>query len=168
MKSRHKRLVAILATLAGVGIATAMILKAFDQNLLYYTTPNELVLEAAEPNYVPKKYHLGGMVKTGSVIRVENELEVKFILTDYKSEVPVQFSGILPDLFREGQGIIAIGTLQGDGTLAADKVLAKHDENYMPPNLPEAPALLKDLKKDILVPMQPPQPQPEISPNKLP
>ena len=168
MKSRHKRLVAVLATLTGVGIATAMILKAFDQNLLYYTTPNELVLEAAEPNYVPKKYHLGGMVKTGSVIRAENKLEVKFILTDYKAEVPVQFSGILPDLFREGQGIIAIGTLQGDGTLAADKVLAKHDENYMPPNLPEAPALLKDLKKDILVPMQPPQPQPEISPNKLP
>ena len=136
MKARHKRLVAILATLIGVSIATAMILKAFDQNLLYYTTPSELQAEFSKPNYIANKYHLGGMVKTDSVKRDENTLLVHFTLTDYTSEVPVDFSGILPDLFKEGQGIIAIGKLQKDGTLLAEKVLAKHDENYMPPNLP--------------------------------
>jgi cytochrome c-type biogenesis protein CcmE len=136
MKTRQKRLFAVLATLVGVGIATAMILKAFDQNLLYYTTPSELVAEIAAPDYVAKKYHLGGMVKTGSVQRTENSLAVQFVLTDYTEEVLVHFSGILPDLFREGQGIIAIGRIQEDGSLLAEKVLAKHDENYRPPNLP--------------------------------
>ena len=149
MKSRHKRLLAILFTLLGVSLATIMILKAFDKNLLYYTTPSELVAERlADKTAVPsedvvqvKKYHLGGMVKDGSVIREANSLQVDFILTDYTSEVPVSFSGILPDLFKEGQGIIAIGKMQKDGSLLAEKVLAKHDENYMPPNLPaEKPA----------------------------
>ena len=136
MKARHKRLLAILLSLAGVGIATAIILKAFDANLLYYTTPTELVLETKTGDYVPKKYHLGGMVKEGAVVRKDNSLEVSFVLTDYTSEIPVEFDGILPDLFKEGQGIIAIGTMQSDGSLKAEKVLAKHDENYMPPNLP--------------------------------
>ena len=136
MKARQKRLLAVLLSLAGVGIATAVILKAFDANLLYYTTPTELVTETKAADYVPKKYHLGGMVKEGAVVRKDNSLNVKFVLTDYTSEVPVEFDGILPDLFREGQGIIAIGVLQADGTLKAEKVLAKHDENYMPPNLP--------------------------------
>lgn len=136
MKARQKRLLAVILSLVGVGIATAIILKAFDANLLYYTTPTELVTETKSADYVPKKYHLGGMVKEGAVVRKDSSLEVSFVLTDYTSEVPVEFSGILPDLFREGQGIIAIGTLQANGTLKAEKVLAKHDENYMPPNLP--------------------------------
>ncbi len=136
MKARQKRLLAVLLTLAGVGIATAIILKAFGANLLYYTTPTELVTETKTADYVPKKYHLGGMVKEGAVVRKDNSLDVKFVLTDYTSEIPVEFDGILPDLFREGQGIIAIGVMQADGTLKAEKVLAKHDENYMPPNLP--------------------------------
>ena len=144
MKARHKRLLAILFSLLGISIATIMILKAFDKNLLYYTTPSELVAEllanetAIEPVTIvqAKKYHLGGMVKENSVVREANSLLVDFVLTDYTSEIPVSFSGILPDLFKEGQGIIAIGKIQKDGTLLADKVLAKHDENYMPPNLP--------------------------------
>ncbi len=136
MKPRQKRLLAVLLTLTGVAIATAIILKAFDANLLYYTTPTELSAEVKATDYVPKKYHLGGMVKEGAVIRKDNSLDVSFVLTDYTSEIPVEFDGILPDLFREGQGIIAIGVMQADGTLKADKVLAKHDENYMPPNLP--------------------------------
>lgn len=153
MKARHKRLIAILLTLSGVSIATVIILKAFDQNLLYYTTPSELMAEVVPANSPPKKYHLGGMVKSGSVVRKNNSLDVSFVLTDYKVEVPVRFSGILPDLFREEQGIIAIGRLQADGSLLADKVLAKHDENYMPPNLPAkspdtAPALAPVMEKD--------------------
>lgn len=151
MKARHKRLLAILFTLLGVSLATAMILKAFDKNLLYYTTPSELVAELSadkttaqiESDPQVKKYHLGGMVKEKSVIREANSLQVDFVLTDYTSEIPVSFSGILPDLFKEGQGIIAIGKMQENGTLLAEKVLAKHDENYMPPNLPaEKPSKL--------------------------
>jgi len=136
MKARHKRLVAILFSLLGVGIATAIILKAFDANLLYYTTPSELIAETKAENYLPKKYHLGGMVKEGAVQRKDSSLDVSFVLTDYTSEVLVEFTGILPDLFREGEGIIAIGVMQTNGVLKAEKVLAKHDENYMPPNLP--------------------------------
>ncbi|MBT8142844.1 MAG: cytochrome c maturation protein CcmE [Gammaproteobacteria bacterium] len=145
MKPRQKRLFAILATLAGVGVAVAIILIAFEQNLLYYVTPSELHVELLvsenntqnnATNSTPaKKYHLGGMVKQGSVLRTANSLNVTFVLTDYEKEVPVSYSGILPDLFREGQGIIAIGSLQADGSLKAEKVLAKHDENYMPPKL---------------------------------
>jgi len=135
MKARQKRLIAVMFSLFGLGLATFIILKAFDANLLYYTTPTELVAETKEPDYVPKKYHLGGMVKEGAVVRTSNSLDVSFVLTDFAAEVPVRFSGILPDLFREGQGIIAIGTLQSNGVLVAEKVLAKHDENYMPPNL---------------------------------
>jgi len=140
MKARQKRLIAVLISLLGVGIATALILKTFDANLLYYTTPSELSIEAQAIDYVPKKYHLGGLVKEGAVERKNNSLDVKFVLTDHSSEIPVEFSGILPDLFREGQGIIAIGIMQTNGVLKAEKVLAKHDENYMPPNLTDGKA----------------------------
>ncbi len=133
MKARHQRLTAILLTLLGVGIAVGFILKAMQANLLYYSTPTQLLTETSAEQQ-SKKHHLGGMVKEGSVVREENSLRVSFVLTDYSHEVPVNFEGILPDLFREGQGIISIGYLKA-GIFEADKVLAKHDENYMPPDI---------------------------------
>jgi len=109
MKARHQRLFAIILTLLGLSIALSLILKAVNGNLLYYTTPSQLLSDNMAEN---KKHHLGGMVKTGSVQRAENSLTVSFVLTDYAQEVPVTFEGILPDLFREGQGIVAIGYLK--------------------------------------------------------
>jgi len=137
LKKRHQRLAAILLTLTGLGIAVALILTAMQENLLYYATPTQLATDySSNPSdhKAKKKHHLGGMVKSGSVIRVPNSTQVSFTLTDYTTEVAVSFDGILPDLFREEQGIVAIGTYQ-DGQFQAQKVLAKHDENYMPPDI---------------------------------
>lgn len=133
MKARHQRLTAILLTLLGVGIGIGFILKAMNANLLYYSTPTQLLTET-DTEQQKKKHHLGGMVKEGSVLRKKDSLEVSFIVTDNINEVPVTFEGILPDLFREGQGIVSIGYLK-EGTFGATKVLAKHDENYMPPDI---------------------------------
>lgn len=133
MKPRHQRLMAILLTLLGVSIATGFILKAMSENLLYYSTPTQL-LTKTDVEQQKKKHHLGGMVKEGSVIREQDSLNVSFVLTDYANELPVTYDDILPDLFREGQGIVAIGYLK-DGRFEAQKVLAKHDENYMPPDI---------------------------------
>lgn len=133
MKARHQRLTAILLTLVGIGIATGFILKAMNANLLYYSTPTQLLTES-DVEQQAKKHHLGGMVKEGSVHREKDSLNVSFVLTDYAYEVPVTYDDILPDLFREGQGIVAIGYLK-EGTFKAQKVLAKHDENYMPPDI---------------------------------
>ena len=133
MKARHKRFTAILLTLLGIGVAVGFILKAMQSNLLYYSTPTQLLTETPLEQKA-KKHHLGGMVKAGSVNRTENSLDVSFVITDYTYEVPVYFSGILPDLFREEQGIVAIGHLK-DGRFEAQKVLAKHDEKYMPPDI---------------------------------
>ena len=133
MKARHKRLSAILLTLLGVSIAIGFILKAMNANLLYYSTPTQLLTETSDEQKT-KKHHLGGMVKEGSVVREQDSLNVSFVLTDYSNEVSVTYADILPDLFREGQGIVAIGYLR-DGSFVAQKVLAKHDENYMPPDI---------------------------------
>jgi len=137
MTPRRKRLFAILGILAGVGLATAVALKAFDNNLQYFYDPSEVAAGKAPAN---KAIRVGGMVTKGSVARQPGSLELQFVITDFAKNLTVKYNGVLPDLFREGQGIIAHGQLQA-GVFVADEVLAKHDEKYMPPEV------AKSLKK---------------------
>jgi cytochrome c-type biogenesis protein CcmE len=132
---RYKRLVLVLLVLAGVGIAAALGLTAFRKNLLYYYTPSQVAAGEARAGQV---FRMGGLVQAGSVQRVSGSMTVHFVLTDMQRSVPVTYTGILPDLFREGQGIVVHGSLQPDGGLKADEVLAKHDEKYMPPEVAAA------------------------------
>lgn len=132
---RKRRLMMVGLLVVGVGIAAALALSAFRENILYFYSPTE-VLAGEAP--VGHKFRLGGLVVEGSVKRETDGLTVHFGLTDTAKEIPVMYSGILPDLFREGQGIIANGQLDDQGQFVAQEVLAKHDENYMPPELMEA------------------------------
>lgn len=131
MTPRRKRLLAVLAILGGVGLATAVAIKAFDNNLSYFYSTSDVAAGKAPGD---KSFRIGGMVTQGSVARTPGTLEVHFVLTDFAKTVPVSYTGLLPDLFREGQGIIAHGRLQG-GVFVADEVLAKHDEKYTPPEV---------------------------------
>jgi cytochrome c-type biogenesis protein CcmE len=131
MKARHQRLFAIGLVVAGVGLGATFLLKAMNQNILYYYSPTQL--EAGEAP-AERRFRVGGLVVEDSIQRTEGTMEVRFTLTDEAHHVPVVFSGILPDLFREGQGIIAHGRMDGS-TFVADEILAKHDENYMPPEV---------------------------------
>ena len=134
MTPRQKRMVTVVAILAGVGIATTFALKAFNQNLLYYYSPTQISAGEAP---TARTFRVGGLVQNNSVKREAGSLEVTFVLTDFQKEIPVSYTGILPDLFREGQGIIARGKLD-NGRFVAEEVLAKHDENYMPPEVKES------------------------------
>ena len=131
MKARHQRLFAIGLVVAGVGLGATFLLKAMNQNILYYYSPTQL--EAGEAP-AERRFRVGGLVVEDSIQRTEGTMEVRFTLTDEAHHVPVVFSGILPDLVREGQGIIAHGRMDGS-TFVADEILAKHDENYMPPEV---------------------------------
>jgi cytochrome c-type biogenesis protein CcmE len=131
MTPRRKRLLAVGGILLGVAAATAVALKAFDNNLLYFYDPSQVAAGMAPPG---KTFRVGGMVTKGSLKRSPGSLEVRFVLSDYAHDVTVSYTGLLPDLFREGQGIIAHGQLR-DGVFVADEVLAKHDEKYMPPEV---------------------------------
>ena len=132
-RSRRKMLVAMV--IFGVAIATVLALTAFDENLMYFYSPTEIHAGKAPEN---RAFRVGGLVVDGSVRREENSLAVQFDLTDNAAVVPVTYTGILPDLFREGQGIVAMGRLDSQGLFVADEVLAKHDENYMPPEVADA------------------------------
>jgi cytochrome c-type biogenesis protein CcmE len=134
MTPRQKRMVTVVAILAGVGIATTFALKAFNQNLLYYYSPTQVHAGEAPES---RSIRVGGLVENGSLKRAPGSLEVTFTLTDYQQTVPVSYTGVLPDLFREGQGIIARGKFDGD-RFVAEEVLAKHDENYMPPEVKDS------------------------------
>jgi cytochrome c-type biogenesis protein CcmE len=152
MTPRQKRMVTVVAIVAGVGIATAFALKAFNQNLLYYYSPTQVHAGEAPGS---RSIRVGGLVENGSLKRQPGSLEVTFILTDYQETVPVSYTGVLPDLFREGQGVIARGKMDGD-RFVAEEVLAKHDENYMPP---EVKASLKPhLDASNAAPPPPPTP----------
>jgi cytochrome c-type biogenesis protein CcmE len=120
---------------AGMGLATALILNAFNQNLMYFYSPSDVSAGKAP---AARDFRIGGLVVAGTVKRAEEKLDVEFTLTDMKQQVVVRYDGILPDLFREGQGIVANGRLGPDGVFIAREVLAKHDENYMPPEVAEA------------------------------
>ena len=139
MKSqRRDRLVLVVFILAGVGGATAFALMALNENINLFYSPEQIVAGEAPLGRVIRA---GGMVVSDSVVRSNSDLGVSFVISDLRdSYVTVQFTGILPDLFREGQGIIARGQLNGDGVFLADEVLAKHDENYMPPEIADVVA----------------------------
>jgi cytochrome c-type biogenesis protein CcmE len=135
MKTRHQRLIGIGLVLAGVGLGTTFLLRAMNENILFYYTPTQVAAGEAPDG---RRFRVGGLVVNGSVERRPGDIEVQFVLTDMAEQVPVVYSGILPDLFREGQGIIAHGQLGPAGAFVADEVLAKHDENYMPPEVQES------------------------------
>jgi len=135
MTRRQRRMALVGVLLLGVGGAVALTLSAFQENLLYFISPSEVV-EGKAP--ADRAFRLGGMVEEGSVQRDADSLRVHFVLTDYAQRVPVYYDGILPDLFREGQGIVAKGHLNADGVFVASEVLAKHDETYMPPEVADA------------------------------
>jgi cytochrome c-type biogenesis protein CcmE len=135
MKARHKRIGLVVAGLAVLGVATGFVLNALDNNLSYFFSPSEVVAGAAPRDHV---FRLGGLVEMGSVQRSDKDLSVHFTVSDGPQKVVVRYSGILPDLFQEGQGVIAQGRMNSDGIFVADEVLAKHDENYMPPEVADA------------------------------
>jgi cytochrome c-type biogenesis protein CcmE len=135
MTPRRRRMWSVALMVCGVGAATAFALQAFQKNLLYFYNPSQVHAGEAPLNRV---FRVGGMVERGSVHRATGSLEVRFTLTDFAERVVVSYTGVLPDLFREGQGIIARGRLGADGTFVAEEVLAKHDENYMPPEVKES------------------------------
>ncbi len=130
--ARKKRLYLIVLMVMGIGIAVGFALSAFNQNLMYFYSPSEVLAGDAPKDHM---FRVGGLVTDGSVQRLANDLTVSFDVTDQLKSVTVEYTGILPDLFREGQGIIAHGKLRDDGVFVADEVLAKHDENYMPPEV---------------------------------
>jgi cytochrome c-type biogenesis protein CcmE len=135
MKARHKRLAFIAAGIAAVAIAATLVLNAFRSNLVFFYTPSQVA-----GGEVPKgtSFRIGGLVEQGSLKRANNSLDAHFIVTDTAKRIEVVYSGILPDLFKEGKGVVAQGKLEADGLFHADQVLAKHDENYMPPEAAEA------------------------------
>jgi cytochrome c-type biogenesis protein CcmE len=133
--ARKKRLYLIALMVIGVGIAVAFALNAFNQNLMFFYSPSEVIAGDAPSD---RTFRLGGLVTDGSVQRQPDGLTVQFDVTDTAKNVKVQYTGILPDLFREGQGIVAHGRLRDDGVFVADEVLAKHDENYMPPEVADS------------------------------
>ena len=135
MSTRKKRILIVCAILVGISISVILILTAFEKNLMYFYSPTEIINGDAPK---ARSFRIGGLVVTDSVIRNSDDLKVSFILTDMVNEVKVIYEGILPDLFREGQGIVANGKLQSDNIFIAEQVLAKHDENYMPPEVAEA------------------------------
>jgi cytochrome c-type biogenesis protein CcmE len=122
----------VAGIVVGVGIAGALALSAFRSNVTFFFDPTAVAAGQVKPG---EHFRLGGMVTQGSVKRTPGSLEVHFVVTDFKHDVPVAYSGVLPDLFREGTGVVAHGRMQSDGTFVADEVLAKHDEKYMPPEV---------------------------------
>ena len=133
MKPRHKRLVAIAAGIVALGIAATLVLSAFQKNLVFFFTPSQVAANEAPQG---RTFRIGGMVEKGSVKR--EGVEVSFVVTDTAKTIPVVYKGALPDLFREGKGVVAQGQLGADGVFHAREVLAKHDENYMPPEAADA------------------------------
>ncbi|MEW6707853.1 MAG: cytochrome c maturation protein CcmE [Pseudomonadota bacterium] len=132
MKPRHKRLALVAGVVAAAGVAVALVLNAFQSNLVFFYSPSQVANHEAPAN---RTFRLGGLVQAGSVKR--DGVMVHFVVTDTAVSVPVRYQGILPDLFKEGKGVVAQGQLQ-DGVFVAREVLAKHDENYMPPEAAEA------------------------------
>lgn len=135
MKARNKRLMFVVVGVAGLGIAAALVLSAFQSNLVFFYSPTQVKANEAPQN---KTFRLGGLVKEGSVQRQEDGLTVNFLVTDNAETIQVTYKGILPDLFKEGQGVVAQGKINEGGGFTATEVLAKHDETYMPPEVADA------------------------------
>jgi cytochrome c-type biogenesis protein CcmE len=147
MKSRHKRLALIVGGLAALGVASALILSAFQENLVFFFSPSDVVAKKAPRD---RSFRVGGVVEEGSVKR--DGVLVSFRVTDTAQTIPVVYQGILPDLFREGKGVVAQGKLGADGVFRASEVLAKHDENYMPPEAAHAVEQAQKAGKTLQMP----------------
>jgi cytochrome c-type biogenesis protein CcmE len=135
LKPRTKRALWIVSGLAGLGVAASLVLNAFQSNLVFFFTPTQIATNEAPHD---RAFRMGGLVEAGSVQREKDGLTVHFRVTDTAKTIPVVYTGILPDLFREGKGVVAQGRLGSDGVFKASEVLAKHDENYMPPEAADA------------------------------
>ncbi len=135
MKRRHKRIGIIVAGLAGLSLAAFLALSAFQNNLVFFFSPTQVAAKEAPVN---RTFRIGGLVEEGTLKRDGDGLTVRFTVTDTAASIPVVYKGILPDLFKEGRGCVAQGRLGDDGVFQAEEVLAKHDENYMPPEAGEA------------------------------
>ncbi|MET0218448.1 MAG: cytochrome c maturation protein CcmE [Burkholderiales bacterium] len=147
MKPRHKRFALIGAGLGALAIATALVLNAFRSNLVFFFTPTQV---AASEAPIGRPFRIGGMVETGSLRREADGLTVHFRVTDTAKTIPVVYRGILPDLFKEGKGVVAQGRLTPDGQFNASEVLAKHDENYMPPEAAHAMEQAQKAQKTLV------------------
>ena len=133
MKPRHKRAAIAVGLLAVVGVGVALVLNAFNSNLVFFYTPTQIAAKEAPQG---RTFRVGGMVESGTVVR--EGVTVRFLVTDTAKTMPVRYEGVLPDLFKEGKGVVAQGQLGPDGVFVAREVLAKHDENYMPPEAADA------------------------------
>jgi cytochrome c-type biogenesis protein CcmE len=132
MTPRQRRMAMVAIIVAGVGIAGTLALRAFRENVMFYFDPSKVAAGQVKPG---QRFRLGGMVVNGSVKRTPGSLDVSFKVTDFAHTVPVRYSNVLPDLFREGAGVVALGRIDQHGVFVADEVLAKHDEKYMPPEV---------------------------------
>ena len=141
MKARHRRLSIIVLCLAALGAAAALVLNAMQSNLVFFFTPTQVAAKEAPQN---RSFRIGGLVEEGSIKRQPDGLTVRFNVTDTARTIPVVYTGLLPDLFREGKGVVTQGRIGAEGVFQADEVLAKHDENYMPP---EAAHAIEQAKK---------------------
>jgi cytochrome c-type biogenesis protein CcmE len=135
VKPRHKRIAMIALGITALGVAAALVLSAFEKNLVFFFTPSQVAANEAPKG---RTFRIGGLVEKGSVQRQADGVTVRFVVTDTAVNIPVLYRGALPDLFREGKGVVAQGQLGADGVFRASEVLAKHDENYMPPEAAEA------------------------------
>ena len=155
MKPRHKRFVLIGAGIAGLALSATLVLSAFQKNLVFFFTPSQV---AANEAPIGKSFRIGGLVEKGSVKREPDGVTVRFVVTDTAKSLPVLYRGVLPDLFREGKGVVTQGRLDTDGLFRAEEVLAKHDENYMPPAAQDSidKATAKTAAQSLV---QPPLPQ---------
>lgn len=135
MKPRHKRFVLVGVGVAGLAVSAGLVLSAFQKNLVFFYTPSQV---AAHEAPVGKSFRIGGLVEKGSLKRQADGVSVQFVVTDTAKSIPVVYRGILPDLFKEGKGVVTQGKIGQDGMFRAEEVLAKHDENYMPPAAQEA------------------------------
>ena len=134
--TRKKRLLALSVILLGVAIATALILTAFKENILHYKSPTEV--HNGDYPKEGRNFRIGGMVKKGSIVKSTTSLDVDFVVTDYAKDIAIKYTGLLPDLFRDDQGVVAIGNLDKNNVFHAEEILAKHDENYMPPEVADS------------------------------
>ena len=146
MKPRHKRVAIIAAGVAAIAVAAALVLNAFQSNLVFFFSPSQIAAGEAPKD---RAFRIGGMVQTGSIKRAGDGLTVEFLVTDTARTIPVIYKGILPDLFKEGKGVVAQGRLGADGVFRAEEVLAKHDENYMPPEAAHAVEQAKKAQKSL-------------------
>jgi len=135
MTRKRRRLYLVIALVLALGTATGLVLTAFQDNIMFFYAPSDLAEEPVAPG---RRFRLGGLVEEGSIGRAADGVTITFRVTDTAEVVPVNFRGLLPDLFREGQGVVAEGSLDDSGIFVATEVLAKHDENYMPPEVAEA------------------------------